>query len=172
MRDWQNIAVVTGAVVFVIFLLWQFRPVRLRFGAAPKAAVDSMAARIQARSAPDAKTRAKILCDAAQKAAAQPGGVNSAVGLFLRSMMAEPTSPEPIECIRKLLLGRRPRALERILWKRLAHAEWEGDQRAVAAACACALHDVYAGGRLHDRSRATAMRKLARQLGAEPKTEA
>lgn len=168
MRDWQNIAVITGAVVFVIFLLWQFRPMRLRLGAAPRVAVDSMAARLQARSAPDARTRARILCEAAQKAAAQPGGVSAAVGLFLRSMMADPSSPEPIECIRKLLIGRRPRALERILWKRLAVAEWDGDQRAVAAACATGLHDIYAS-RLHDRARSAVMRKLAAQLGAPHK---
>ena len=165
MMDWQNVAVVAGAVVFAVFLLWRMRPVRLGVSAVRRSTVDTMAARVQARSAPDARSRARILCDAARRVGGQPGGASAAIGLFLRAMKADPSWPEPVSCISSLLGHRRPHDLERILWRHLGSCSWaDGGQREVAAACAHALAGLYRG-RLKDRSRASALHKLAAELG-------
>jgi hypothetical protein len=93
------------------------------------------------------------------------------MSLLLRALHADPTWPEPLEQLRKLLWFRRPVALERILWKRLARAGWDTDEKAVAAAAARALSALYRS-RLRDRSRARVLDKLAERIdpagGSQP----
>ena len=161
--DWQNIVVLAGAVVFMIFLLWRMRPVRRGVGAMGAMAKSTMQARTKARLATTPRKRAEVLSEAAGQLGAQRGGGFAALSLYLRALHADPTWPAPIEGLRKLLWFRRPRSLERILWKRLSHTPWEGDQRPVAAAAAKALAEVYRA-RLHNRPRALVLARIAAQL--------
>jgi hypothetical protein len=167
MKDWQNIIVLAGAVVFMIFLLWRMRPVRRGAVQVGDLARHTLQARLKARDATSPRQRAQVLCDAAVQLAKQRSSRFAALTLFLRALHADPTWPEPIEHLRKLLWFARPRALERILWTRLARASWHDEQRAVALAAAQSLAELYRA-RLRERSRAVVLDRVAASLRAEP----
>jgi hypothetical protein len=163
--DWQNLVVLAGALVFMAFLLWRMRPVRKGLGVVGSMAKNTMQARAKARDAAQPRERAAILHAAAAEIASQRGGAFAALSLFLRALRADPSWPEPIEGLRKLLWLRRPHALERLLWKRLGSSSWQGEQRPVACASARVLSDLYRA-RLHNRSRAAVFSKVAESLQA------
>ncbi|MBI5532570.1 MAG: hypothetical protein HY898_07635 [Deltaproteobacteria bacterium] len=167
MMDWQNIVVLAGALVFMAFLLWRMRPVRKGVGAVGSLAQSAMQARAKAREATSPRERAMVLHQAAGHLSTQRGGGFAAMSLYFRALHADPTWPDPIEGLRRLLWFRRPRSLERILWKRLSVAPWQGEQRPVAAAAAKALAELYRS-RLHNRSRALVMGRIAAELMAGP----
>jgi hypothetical protein len=167
MKDWQNIVVLAGAVVFAIFLLWRLRPVQRAVGTM---AASTLQARLRAREAKTVRERARILTEAAAQLAGQRGTTFAAMSLLLRALHADPSWPDPIDHLRTLLWFRRPHALERILLKRLARSDWDADHRAVAVASARILSDLYRA-RLRDRVRAQVFERLAErieQTGAAP----
>jgi hypothetical protein len=162
MTDWQNIVVIAGAVVFALFLLWRMRP-GVGARSVRRVAREAIQARARAREASNPRDRSRALCDAADAFADQPTGLWPAVGLYLRALRADPTWTEPVERLRALLFRRRPRALERILWRRMSVIPWNAENRAVVALLANTLSDLYRS-RLRSRARAIVLDRLAREL--------
>jgi hypothetical protein len=126
MQDWSiPLAVATAA--FLVALVWRVRPL---VGGRPRGigrdAIRAAHARIDAAQT-DAE-RAEALCDAAGLV-----GTGSAKGLYLRAMRAAPASVAIVERA-AVSLARRPRALEALLWRRLAAAPWTASPQATAAA--------------------------------------
>ena len=158
MATWQSFLVVAASLVFAAFLLVQMRPGTFAF-ARPPAIQGLREILARARSAGTSRERAQALCDAGDLAAADPRHQNAAVGYFLRAMRLDPSWEAPVERVARSL-ERRPRALERLLWKRLAAIPWEGDTRNAAARIAEAL----AGARR--RPGATPQREVLRKLAS------
>jgi len=70
------------------------------------------------------------------------GRTTGAVGYYTRAMRANPSSVEIVDRAAKGL-ARRPRALEQLLWRRLASESWDGDKKPAALAALAHLHHVY-----------------------------
>jgi hypothetical protein len=162
MTDWQNIVVIAVAVVFGLFLLWRVRP-GTGARSVRKVARDAIQARARARAASNPRDRARALCEAADVFADQPSGLWPAVGFYLRALRADPTWTEPVDRLRALLFRRRPRALERILWRRMSVIPWNADTRPVVASLAGTLSDLYRT-RIRSRARAVVLSRLAKEL--------
>ena len=123
---------IVSAGAFLAVLLWRVRPLvawRTK-QRAEREAIHEALARVDAAS--EGTERALALCDAADLLARQVRGPGSAKGLYLRAMRSDPTS---VEVIRRAVTGlaRRPRALESLLWRRLATAPWKESGEATGA---------------------------------------
>jgi hypothetical protein len=154
MFGWQ-IVLASVAVLFLAFLVWQMRPGgrhRSTGGA------DVRAARARAIAATSPRARAEALCEAGTLAARGPGRWTVA-GSFLRAMNADPTWPESVEQLVAALRRRRPRLLEKILWRRLGRLPWDDAHRAVLLAITSGLRQLYEKER-RDASRAAVFRRL------------
>ncbi|WP_437489984.1 hypothetical protein WME75_12055 [Sorangium sp. So ce1014] len=149
------------AALFILFLVVKMRPARRRRDAL---SAEVQAARERARRATTPRERAEALCDAGVQAMRSGRRVTAAVGFFVRAMRADPASARVIELASGALSRRRPRLLEKILWRRLAVLPWDGEHRDAARAAAVALEALYRR-EIRDRSRAEIMRKLTRTLG-------
>ncbi|WP_437680430.1 hypothetical protein [Sorangium sp. So ce131] len=149
------------AALFILFLLVKMRPARRR---RDTLSAEVQAARERARRAATPRERAEALCDAGAHALRGSRRVTAAVGFFVRAMRADPTSARTIELTTGALAKRRPRLLEKILWRRLAVLPWDGDHREAARAAAIGLRDLYRR-EIRDRNRAEIMRKLADSFG-------
>ncbi|WP_437602234.1 hypothetical protein WMF28_11450 [Sorangium sp. So ce590] len=149
------------AALFILFLMVKMRPARRRRDAL---SAEVQAARERARRATTPRERAEALCDAGVQAMRSGRRVTAAVGFFVRAMRADPASARVIELASGALARRRPRLLEKILWRRLAVLRWDGEHRDAARAVAVALEALYRR-EIRDRSRAEIMRKLTRTLG-------
>src|SRR5262245_16046256 len=147
LTNWRYL-LVGAAIVFVIFLLVQMRP------ALPLPAMDSSklrAARDRVREATSPRAKAEALCEAGE-IAAHAASKFRAAGYFMRAMRADPAWPGAIERA-ALAFHRRPRLLERVLWRQLAELPWDEEHRDAARAAAYALRDLY-DRRLRDRIKA------------------
>jgi hypothetical protein len=155
MFGWQ-IALAAVAVLFLAFLVWQMRP-----GGRQRSAVgaDVRAARARALAATSPRARAEAWCDTGTLAAQGGRRWTAAVGSFLRAMNADPTWPESVEQLVAALRRRRPRLLEKILWRRLGHLPWDDAHRAVLLAITAGLRQLYEKGR-RDGSHAAVFRRL------------
>ena len=162
MAEWQDVAVVAGSFVFVLYLLWQMRPV-FRRRAVNGLASAAWDARVQARAASTPRARALAFCSAGDAFASQRGGLLVAVAHYLRAMRADRLCTTPLDKLAALLRSRRPRLLERILWRRLGSTEWQGESRAVALHCARLLSELYRH-RLRSRTRAQAFDRIIAEL--------
>lgn len=169
MLDWQRILVLAGTAVFLLFLVWRMRP-GFRVRAARVLTVSTLQARAKARAATSPRDRAAALCEAGDTLASGLRSPWPAIALYMRGLRADPSWPEPIHKLRELCWEKHPRALERILWRRLASVPWEGSTRPTAAAVAQALADLY-GMRLRNRVKAASLANVARELG-QRRTEA
>ncbi|WP_437535302.1 hypothetical protein WME79_13785 [Sorangium sp. So ce726] len=149
------------AALFILFLVIKMRPARRRRDAL---SAEVQAARERARRAATPRERAEALCDAGVQAMHGGRRVTAAVGFFVRAMRADPTSAQVIELASGALAKRKPRLLEKILWRRLAVLPWDGEHRDAVRAAAVGLEALYRRG-IRDRSRAEIMRKLTRTLG-------
>ncbi|WP_437281366.1 hypothetical protein WME90_12630 [Sorangium sp. So ce375] len=149
------------AALFILFLVVKMRPARKRRDAL---SAEVQAARERARRAATPRERAEALCDAGVQAMHGGRRVTAAVGFFVRAMRADPTSARVIELASGALAKRRPRLLEKILWRRLAVLPWDAEHRDAVRAAAAGLEALYRRG-IRDRSRAEIMRKLTRTLG-------
>jgi hypothetical protein len=163
MTDWQNIVVLAGSFVFLVFLFWRLRPMGKGIRAVSTVAKRTMQARAKAREVKTPRERAQILCEAGAQIATERTGALPALSLYLRALRTDPTWPDPIEKMRKLLWFQRPGALERILWKRLGSSSWTGAERQVAQHSARVLADLYRS-RIRNRPKAAVLGKIAASL--------
>jgi hypothetical protein len=161
MPAWQSVLVAAVAVLFGAFVIWKYRPLGVFEGASPLGP-DVRRARERAREASTPRDRATALVEAGDLASAS-GHATAAIGYYLRAMRVEPGWVEPVRAACRGLERRRPRALETLLWRRLAQLAWDPDTGDAARAAADGLAQLYAG-RLRERDRAAAMRKLAARI--------
>ena len=159
--DWQ-IPLLVSAIAFALFLVFKMRPPMTADGRETAQALREAKGRIE--SAKDDAARARALCDAAD-ACARLGRVNGAVGFYLRAMRADPRSKEIVERAAGSL-ARRPRAVEKLMWRHLAAEPWTGDGRDSALAALRALAAVY--GRRPNQPRARALEHAVAALDAAP----
>ncbi len=148
--DWQ-IPLLISAIAFALFLVFKMRPAVGADGRESAEALREAKKRIEA--AKDAPAKARALCDAGD-ACARLGRVNGAVGFYLRAMREEPRAKEIVERA-ATSLARRPRALEKLMWRHLAAEPWTGEGRDSALAALRALAAVY--GRRPNQPRARAL---------------
>jgi hypothetical protein len=152
----KELSLAGAALLFLAFVVWRVRPGgggRLVLGPGARAARD------RARAATDPRARAEAFCEAATLAVQDGARWTSATGFFLRAMSADPTWPGAVTALAGAFRRRRPRMLEKILWRRLAQLPWDDAHQGALHAIASSLADLYEHGR-HDRTRAVAMRKL------------
>jgi hypothetical protein len=83
----------------------------------------------------------------------------AAAGSFLRAMNADPTWPDAVAELVAAFRKRRPRMLERILWRRLGNLPWDASHREALLAITSGLRQLYEHP-LRDPARAAALRKL------------
>lgn len=158
--DWQ-IPLAVATIAFLAIVLWQVRP---SFGGdRPPGVPNLKAAKNRAAEAKDDATRAKALCDAADACALSVGRSVSAQGYYLRAMRADPTSVDIVERATKGL-WKRPRALEGLLWRRLASEPWDGPTAAAQRAALASLRRLYEE-RLRHPLRARALDHALAALG-------
>jgi hypothetical protein len=161
MVGWQ-VALVAVAVIFIAFLLFQMRPGsdgRRTLGA------DVKAARDRAHGATTPRARAEALVEAGTLAVQGGARWTAAAGFFLRAMNADPTWPDAVTQLAAVFHRRRPRLLEKILWRRLSHLPWDDAHRAALHAVTEALGDLYERER-RDAAKLAVFRKLSRTFAA------
>jgi hypothetical protein len=142
MQPW-SIPLVVATAAFLAVLLWRVRPVVL--GGERKAARDALrSAHARVAAARDDAERAAALCDAAELVVGKIGGPARAAALYQRAMRAAPSSAEIVERAAKTLVLR-PRALEGLLWRRLAASPWDAASAASIRAALDALRALYEG---------------------------
>jgi hypothetical protein len=154
--DGRQLVLAGVAVLFLAFLLWRMRPGgprRRGLGAGARAARD------RARAAPTPQARAEALCEAGTLAVEDGARWSSAAGAFLRAMNADPSSAFVIEQLATAFRRRRPRMLERILWRRLGNLPWDDAHGAVLLAITSTLRQLYEKER-RDSARAAVFRRL------------
>jgi hypothetical protein len=160
--DWQ-IPLGVATIAFLLVVLWQVRP---SFGGErPEGDMDLRAAKKRIEEAKDDASRARALCDAADACAVRVGRSVSARGYYQRAMRADPTSVEIVERAAKGL-WKRPRALEGLLWRRLASEPWQGPSAAAQRAALRALARLY-DERLRQPLRARALEHALASLREE-----
>jgi hypothetical protein len=151
-----QIVLAAVAVLFLAFLLWQMRPGGPRRGAI---GADVRAARARALAATSPRARAEALCEAGTLVVQGGARWTAAAGSFLRALNADPTWPGSVEQLVLVFHRRRPRMLEKILWRRLGHLPWDDAHRPVLLAIAAGLRGLYEKER-RDASRAAVFRCL------------
>ena len=156
--DWKLIA---AATVFGLYVVYRFRPMF----AGGRTVVASLAdARKRIDAAKNDEERATALADAGDACAKAVGRTAGAVGYYTRAMRANPRSVAIVDRA-ALGLSRRPRALEQLLWRRLASEPWEGDKRDAALSALRHLHRVYDRSK-RNRTRARMFENALVALGA------
>jgi hypothetical protein len=158
------VPLVIVAIIFLIFVLYRFRPAFSTGGggAAARAALRDAKARLE-KATTDGE-RAAALADAAD-ASARTGKTTGAVGYYLRAMRLDPKSTALVERA-AASLARYPHSLETLLWRRLGAEVWTGPTAAPAHAALKHLADLYAEGPLRHSVRARAFAHLLEALGA------
>lgn len=159
---WQEAVLAGVAVLFLGFLLVKMWP-----GAGGRLALsaDVRAARERAHAAVTPRARAEALVEAGRLSVRSGGRWTAAAGFFLRAMNADPTWPDAVRQLVSTFKMRRPRLLEKMLWRRLGHLPWDAEHRAALHEVATGLTRLYER-ELRDRSRADAMRKVGRTFEA------
>lgn len=144
------------AVLFIAFLIWRMRP-----GGPPRRALraDVTAARTRAHAATTPRARAEALCEAGTLAAGGAARWTAAAGFFLRAMSADPTWPDAVTQLVAAFRKRRPRLLEKILWRRLGSLPWDAAHRAALQVVTASLRQLYEKER-RDAAKAGVLRKL------------
>jgi hypothetical protein len=158
------VPLVASAGAFLAVLVWRVRPL-VAWRTKKRASREAfLTAQSRVEGARDDRERAAALCDAGDilVSAASPGAplrgqlhsVGSATALYLRAMRADPSS---VAIVDRAVAGlsRRPRALESLLWRRLAIAPWKNTPEASRTALD-ALRVLYEG-RLRNSVRARAL---------------
>lgn len=110
-------------------------------------------ARDRLAAAKDDHERSLALCDAAD-ACASLGRTGASIAYWLRAMRIEPNSVEIVERA-ATSLARRPGAIEKVMWRKLADTPWTGEGKKAAAAALKALSSAYSHKpKFHPRARA------------------
>lgn len=160
---WREVLAVAAAL-FMAFLLVKLRPIRAQRGALSP---EVMTARSRAFSATDLRARAEAFCEAGTLAATHGRRFTAAAGFFLRAMHADPAFAGAVERMVVVLHKRRPKLLEKILWRRLAQVPWDEAHRPAAKAMVEGLQKLYGQQRRY-AARAEVMKKLVNAFeGAE-----
>jgi hypothetical protein len=156
----REIVLAGMAGLFLAFLLWQMRP-----GGSRRRALGAevRAARERARAAATPSAKAEALCQAGAIAVRDGARWTSAAGSYLRAMKADPTSTSAVTQLVTTFRARRPRLLEKILWRRLGHLPWDAAHWEVLVALASSLRQLYERER-RDRVRARVFGKLEAAL--------
>jgi hypothetical protein len=158
------LAVATGA--FLALLLWRLRPA-MPWDPGRKAAREALrAARARIDAATDARARAIALCDAADILSRRVAGAGGAMGLYLRALRADPSSPDLVERA-AAGLATRPHSLESLLWRHLGASAWTGESVPAVRASLDGLRTLYEG-RLHNAARARALTQARELVGGSP----
>lgn len=153
METWQTLALAVATAAFAAYILYQVRP--MVGGKRTPLRTLLKAARARIDAAKDDEERASALCDAGDACAAAIGRSGAASQFYLRAMRLRPADPEPLK--RAIQgLSKKPRALEKLLWRRLGSEPWTGETQQVAKISLAALSHVYAHG-LRDRIRSRAI---------------
>jgi predicted O-linked N-acetylglucosamine transferase (SPINDLY family) len=158
--DWKLIA---AATVFGLYIIYRFRPI-FSGGRTGLAALAEARKRIDAAKTDE--ERALALAAAGDACAATVGRTTGAVGYYTRAMRANPASVEIVERA-AAGLSRRPRALEQLMWRRLATESWEGDNKPAALAALTQLQRVLDRSP-RSRTRARVFENVLVTLGAPP----
>jgi hypothetical protein len=154
---WRE-ALAAAAVLFLAFLLLKLRPTSGRRGAL---SADVRAARARAYAATTPRARAEALCEAGALAVKQGRRWTAGAGFFLRAMNADPAWPEAVANTVAALHRRRPKLLEKILWRRMAHVPWDEAHRPAVKAMAEGLRHLYAH-EIRDSARAEVFKRLVK----------
>lgn len=154
-----QIAIVTFAVLFVVFMLFKMRRLTVR----RRMPLEVRRARARARVAGTPRARAEALCDAAVLSARKAGRWTAAAGLFLRAMRADPTWAGPVQLAIKTLHKARPKLLETMLWRRLAQLPWDEAHREAIQAAGAGLKALYRH-EIHDIAKARFLRRFVRAI--------
>ena len=166
MQPW-SLPLIVATAAFLLVLLWRVRPAM--FGGKSKESRAALrAAHARVASADDDAARAVALCDAAELVVRGLGGPSSAAALYQRAMRSAPASAEIVERASKAL-AHRPRALEALLWRRLAATPWDPPSMPSVCAALRALSQLYDGPlRNAVRARAIANARDAFCAGGDP----
>jgi hypothetical protein len=158
-----NAWLVVASAVFVLFIVWRFRPSFGKSSATARLAA-LKAAKAKVTAATNDHERALALCDAGDAAAAGLTGSESAIGFYLRAMRASPQSAELVARAAKGL-ARKPRALESLMWRRLGAEPWQGAGAPAAKVALGELARLYEGP-LRSPARARAIENALVVLGS------
>jgi hypothetical protein len=153
---WQQVALAIAAVLFLGFLVFRMWPAgsrRAGFGPEVRAARD------RARAATTPRARAEALVEAARLSVRDGARMTAAAGLFLRAMHSDPTWPDAVTQMVLSFRRRRPRLLEKVLWRRLAQLPWDAEHRAVLREVTSGLAGLYER-ELRERSKAEVLRRM------------
>ena len=79
-------------------------------------------------------------------------------------MNADSAWPDAVDRTASTLMGKRPRLLEKILWRRMSHLPWDAEHKDALKAAARSLARLY-DERLHEnQNRAEFLRRFERTL--------
>ena len=157
----MRIPLVVLAVLFGLLVLIRMRPTARRKSQASREALAAAEAKIA--SAPNEVERALAFCEAGEACVARLSRNERALGYFLKAMKADPTSTEIVERVVNAL-DHRPRALEAVLWRRLAVTGWGEKNSAATKLVLRALSEVY-GTKLRNPTRGRALTQAIALLG-------
>jgi hypothetical protein len=129
------------ALLFVLLMLIRMRLTTPKRGRATRQALAEAEAKIA--SAVSDAARALALCEAAEACVRRLSRNERAVSYFMKAMKADSASAEVVERVVQAL-DHRPRALEAVLWRRLAITEWGNQNRAATTVALRALAGLYA----------------------------
>src|SRR4051794_22156468 len=119
---WRE-ALTVVAILFVVFLATKMRPLRVVRGGLSD---EALAARKRGEEAKTPADRAAAFADAAAfTAESSLARWDTVAALFLRAIHADPTSVAVIRRAIEVMEPRRPRKLERVLWRALARTPWD-----------------------------------------------
>jgi hypothetical protein len=152
---WRE-ALAGAAVLFLTFLVLKLRP---RGRAKSVEGRKLSAARRRAASATTSRERADALCEAG-RIARDAHRFRLSAAYFLRAMNAEPTDVACVERAITALERRRPRLLEKVLWRRLANLPFDTSHRGALTAAARGLEQLYRH-RFRDAAKAEFMRRFS-----------
>lgn len=155
LMELQRYVLPIAAALFAAFVLFQFRPKTSERRALLHRIRD---AKTRAKGSESPIERARHLTEAAE-AAAEAGRARTAQWMFLRAARTAPTDAAILDRA-AAALGRKPRLLEALLWRRLG-ASFGGDAEAdVRIAASRQLAVLYAGP-LRDAGKAKVLDRLA-----------
>jgi hypothetical protein len=159
--DYRAILPASAAVAFIVYLVWKMWPREGRHGP-----LDPRITEARERAGKvEGAARSQALCEAGALAD-EAGRATAAFGYYLRAARADVEAEEPVRGMSRAL-ARRPRALERALWRHLGLVPLAS---AAGRATLEELGVVYK--RLHDRSRRHAVERILVAIHPTPEAPA
>jgi hypothetical protein len=142
-----------AAVVFVVFLMWKMWP-SVRGPLQRRRSIDPRLPALREKAAVvTGAERARVLCEAGD-VALEGARQTAAFGYYLRAARADVAAGAPIRGIARAL-GRKPRSLERVLWRHLSTLDVRSPAARATLEELVALYQ-----RTRDRNRARSLENL------------